>query len=55
MAITMLFMLPKFYNVAPPRCRVGAFEIVLDGIGKDISPPFAVLLCVLLGTEDNGL
>ena len=34
---------------------IGTLEIVLDGIGKDISLTLAILLGVLLGTENDGL
>ena len=41
--------------VCPTGGRILTSEIVLDSIGKDFCLPLAVLLGVLLGTDDDGL
>ena len=41
--------------IRPARGRIGTLEIMLDGIGKDIGFALAILFCILLGTEDDGL
>ena len=42
-------------HIRPARSRIGAFEIVLDGIGEYIGLSFAVFLAVLLRSDDDGL
>ena len=39
----------SFGDIAPPGGVTRAFEIVLDGIGKDIGLTFAIFLGILLG------
>ena len=44
-----------FRNIAPTGGVARAFEVMPDGIGKDIGFTLSIFLRVLLGTEDNGL
>lgn len=48
-------MLCGFRNIAPTGGVARAFEVMPDGIGKDIGFTLSIFLRVLLGTEDNGL
>jgi hypothetical protein len=50
-----LSILFEFYNITPTSGRILTSEIVLDGISKHFSLSLAILLGVLLGTDNDGL
>jgi hypothetical protein len=53
--LTFFISLLQFDNVGPTGSWVWTFEIVLDGVGEDVSFAFAVFSGILLGANDNSL
>ena len=51
----MTNILVELDHVCPTGRRILTSEVMLDGISKDFCLTFAVLLSVLLSTDDDGL